>query len=96
MIIEVAASGYLPHLQFGSIGPIGPHDSRCTLELHLQLHWLSLELIVGYGPGAENNSQLKFGMWLVTLTARVDHAVPRPILTVWLTHLLDFCDEFRG
>ena len=69
MILKVTASGYLPHLPFGAIGPLGLHDSECTLELQLQPHWLALELLVGYGPGAENLSPLHFSIWLVALIA---------------------------
>ena len=53
MILKVAASGYLPHLPFGAIGPLGLHEDGCTLEFHLHLYWLELELLVGGGPGAE-------------------------------------------
>ena len=35
-------------------------------------------------------------MFLVALSSWGDHAVHIPILTGWLTHLLVFCDEFRG
>ena len=35
-------------------------------------------------------------MWLVSLPARGYHASPLPILTGWLTRLLEFCDEFHG
>ena len=31
VIIEVYASGYLPHLPFGAIGPLGTHDTGFTL-----------------------------------------------------------------
>ena len=50
----------------------------------------------GGGPGAENIAQLQFGKWLVALPAQGDHAVPLPIMTEWLMHLLEFCDGFRG
>ena len=96
MILKVAASVYLPHLPFGAIGPLGMHDAGCTLELQLQPHWLALELLVRYSPGAENIAQLQFSIWLVALPARGDRAAPLPILTVWLTRLLVSCDEFRG
>ena len=96
MIIEVAASGYLLHLPFGAIGPLGPYDDGCTLELHLQPHWMALDLLVGYKPGAENHSQLQFGMWLVSFPAQGDHSFPRPILSGWLTRFLELCDGFRG
>ena len=96
MILKVSASGYLPHLPFCAIGPLGLHEDGCTLEFKMHPYWLALELLVGGGPGAENISQLQCGMWLVALPAQVDHAVPLPILTVWLTRLLEFCDEFQG
>ena len=67
MTLVVADSGCLPHLPFGTIGPLGPHDSECTLELHLQPHWLALALIVEDRLGVENLAQLRFGMWLVVL-----------------------------
>ena len=44
-ILEVATSGYLPHLIFGAIGQLGPHDTGCPLELHLSRvgwHWSCL------------------------------------------------------
>ena len=50
----------------------------------------------GGGPGAENLARLQFGNWLVALPAQGYHAVPLPILTGWLMHLLEFCDGFRG
>ena len=96
MIIKVAASGYPPHLPFGAICPLGPHDAGRTLELHLHPHWLALELLVGDGSGAKNISQLQFRMWLVAFPARGDHAAPLLILTGWLIHLLEFCDRFHG
>ena len=43
------------------------------------------------GPGAENLSQLQFGMRLVELQAQGDHAVPLPILTGWFMRFLVFC-----
>ena len=69
VILEVAASGYIPHLPFRDIGTLGPHDTGCTLKLQLQPHWLVLELLVGYRLGAGNLSELQFGMWLVALPA---------------------------
>ena len=96
MILEVAASGYLPHLPFSAIGPLGTPDAGCTLELQLHTHWLALDLVVGEELGAENISQLQFGMWLVALPSRVDHAVTLKILTGWLMRLTEFCDGFRG
>ena len=96
VILEVAASGYLPHLPFDDIVPLGPHDSGCTSELQLQLHWLALDLLVGDDPGAENHDQLQFGIWLVALPARGDHDVPGPNLTGWLMRLIEFCDGFYG
>ena len=69
MILKVAASGYLPHLPFVTIGPLGLHEAGCTLEFQLNLYWLALELLVGRGPGAENLSQLHCDMWLVALPA---------------------------
>ena len=96
MILQVSASGYLPHLPFGAIGPLGMHEAGCTLKFQLHQHWLALELLVGGGTGAENLSQLQFSKWLVALPAQGDHAVPLPILTGWLMHLLEFCDGFRG
>ena len=62
MILKFAASGYLPHLPFGTIGPLGLHESGCTLEFQLHPHWLALELFVGDGTGAENIAQLLCGM----------------------------------
>ena len=41
MILKVAASGYLPHLPFGAIGPLGLHEAGCTLEF--QLHAAQVE-----------------------------------------------------
>ena len=96
MILKVTASGYIPHLLFGAIGPLGLNDSGCTLYLQLQTHWLSLELLVGDGLGAGNISQLQFFMWLVSLPYQGDHAVPLPTLTGWLTHLLVFFNVFGG
>ena len=96
MILKVAASGYLPHLPFGAIGPLGLHEAGCTWEFQLHQHWLALELLVGGGPGAENLAQLQFGKWLVALPDQGDHATPLPILTGWLMHLLEFCNGFRG
>ena len=69
MILEISASGCLLHLLFGTIGPLGPHDAECTLELHLQPYWLSLDLLLGDGMGVENHAQLRFSMWLVELLA---------------------------
>ena len=96
MIIKVSASGYLPHLSFATIGPLGLHEAGCTLEFQLHPYWLALEMLVGGRPGAEFFSQLQFGKWLVAFPARGDHASPPPIMTGWLTHLLEFCDGFRG
>ena len=62
MILKVAASVYLPHLPFGAIGPLGMHESGCTLEFQLHPYWLALELLMGGRPGAENIAQLKCGM----------------------------------
>ena len=56
MILKVSASGYLPHLPFGTIGTLGVNDAGCTLELQLQPYWLGLDLLVRYMPGAENMS----------------------------------------
>ena len=95
VIIGVVASGYLPHLPFGAIGLLGPYDSGCTLKLLLQPHWMALELLVGDGPGVENHAQLWFGMWLVVLPAQGDHAIPCPIMTGWLTYLLEIFDGFH-
>ena len=89
MILKVSALGYLQHLTFVSIGPLGPHDAGCTLELKLQPHWLELEMLMEDGPGAENISQLQLGMWLVEFPAQGDHAPPFPILTGWLTRLIE-------
>ena len=96
MILKVAALRYLPHLPFGAIGTLGMNDAGCTLELQLQSHWLALELPVGDRLGDENISQLQFGMWLVSLPARGDHATPLPILTGRLMRLLVFCYGFCG
>ena len=95
-ILKVSASGYILHLPFVANGPLGLHDSGCTLELQLQSHWLELDLLVGEGPVAENISLLQFVMWLVAFTAQWDHAAPISILTGWLTCLLESCDGFRG
>ena len=96
MILKVAALGYLPHLPFVAIGPLGLHEYECALEFQLHTHWLELELLVGDGPGAENLAQSQCGMWLVAFPARGDHGIPLPILTGWLTRLLESCDGFRG
>ena len=96
MSLKVAGSGYLPHLSFGAIGTLGLHEAGCTLEFQLHPYWLALELLVGVGPGAGNLAKLQFFKWLVALPAQRDHAVPLPILTGWLMHLLEFCDGFRG
>ena len=88
VILKVAASGYLLHLSFGAIGPLGLHEAGFTLGFQLHQHWLAL--------GAENLAKLQFVKWLVAFPARGDHAVPLPILTGWLMHLLEFCDGFRG
>ena len=96
MILKVAASGYLRHLPFGAIGPLGMNEAGCILEFHLHSYWLALELFVGAGPDAENIAQLKCGMWLVALTYQGVHDVPLPILTGCLTHLLESCDGFHG
>ena len=95
VILKVAASWYLPHLPFGVIGPLGMHDDGCTLELHLQPHWLALEVLVGDRLGAENFAQLMFCMWIVALPSQGDHAVSLPFLTGWLTHLLVFSIYFE-
>ena len=92
MILKLSASGYLPHLPFGAISPLGLHEAGCTLEFQLNLYWLALELLVGNGLGAETLSQLQCDMCLVAFPAIGDHAAPLPILTGWLTHLLEFCD----
>ena len=96
VIIEVSDSGFLTYLTFGAIGPLEQHDVQCNLELQLKLHWLVLQLLVGYGPIVDYNSQLWLGMWLVALPDRGDNAVLRPILTRWLTRLLEFRDGFCG
>ena len=96
MILKVATSGYILHLPFGAIGPLGLHEAGCTWEFQLHQHWLALELLVGGGPGAENIAQSKFGMWLFAFPSRGDHASPLQILTGWLTRLLEFCDGFCG
>ena len=86
MTLGVFASGRLPHLPFGAIGPLGLHDDK----------WLSLELLVMDRPGVGIISQLWFGMWLIALPVRGDHDVLRPILTGWFTRLIEFCDGFCG
>ena len=96
MILKVAASGYLLRLIFGTIGPLGLHETGCTLEFKLHPHWLALELLVGDGPGDENIPQLQCGTWLVALPSRGYHDVPILIMTGWLTRLLVFCDGFCG
>ena len=58
MILKFAASGYLPHLPFGAIGPLGLHEAGYTLEFQLHSYWLALELLLGGGPGAQNLAQL--------------------------------------
>ena len=70
------ASGRLPHLPFGAIGPLGPYDAEYTLELQMQPYWLSLDLLVENGLGVEIISQLQLGMWLVAFISRGDHTVP--------------------
>ena len=95
MILKVSASEYLPHLKFGAIGPLGLHEAGCNLEFHLHPYWLALELLGGGGPGAENLAQLQCGMWLVALPYQGDHAASLPIMTGWLTRLLEFCNGFR-
>ena len=85
VIIKVSASGYLPHLPFVAIGPLGLHEAECTLEFQMNPYWLALDLLVGGGPGAENIAQLQCGIWLVALPARGYHAVPLPIMAGWLT-----------
>ena len=92
MILKVSASGYLPHLPFGDIGPLGLHEAGCTLEFQLHLYWLALELLVETGQGAETLAQLQCGMWMVTLPAQGNYASPLPILTGLLTGLLEFCN----
>ena len=57
VILQVAASGYLHHLPFDKIVPLGLHEYGCNLEFQLHPHCLVLELLVGYGPGAEKLSQ---------------------------------------
>ena len=47
MILKVAALGYLPHLPFGAIGPLGLHEAGYTLEFQLHTYLLALELLVG-------------------------------------------------
>ena len=96
MILKVAASGYLLHLTFGAIGPLGLHEAGFTLEFQLHPYWLALEMLVGGGPGAENIAQLQCGIWLVAFTYQGDHAVPLPIMTGWLTRLLESCNGFCG
>ena len=96
MILKVSASGYLLHFPFGAIGPLGLQESGCTLEFHLHPYCLALDLLVGDGPGAENIAQLQCVMWLFTFPVQGDHAVLLPILTGWLTRLLEFCDGFCG
>ena len=95
MILKVAVSGYLPHLPFGDIGPLGMHEAGCTLKFQLHPYWLELEILVGGRPGAENIFQLQCGICLVAFPAQGYYAVPLPILTGWLMHLLEFCDGFR-
>ena len=51
MTIGDVASVCLPHLTFGAIGPLGPHDAEYTLELQLQPNFLALKLIIKYIPG---------------------------------------------
>ena len=82
-------------MPFITIGPLGPHDAKCILELQLQPHLLALVLLLKDRPGNENLAQLWFGMWLVVLPDQGDNGVLRPTLTVWLTHLLEFCDISR-
>ena len=96
MNLEGIVLGYLLHLPFDAIGALGPHDDRCTLELQMQPHFLVLKMLVGDGPDTEGHYQSQFVMWLVTLPAQEDHAVPRLILTGWLTRLFEFCDGFCG
>ena len=96
MITKVDASGYLLHLTFGAIGPLGLDEAGCTVEFQLHTYWLALDLLVGGGLGVENISQLQCGMWLVALPARGDHDDPLTILTGLLTCLLEFCDGFCG
>ena len=69
LILKVSASGYLPHLPFGAIGPLGLHEAGYTLEFQLHSYWFALDLLVGDGLGAENLSQLQCVMWLVALPA---------------------------
>ena len=51
--LGVFASGCLPHLSFGAIGPLGPYDAKYTLELQLHPHCLSLQLLVQDGLGVQ-------------------------------------------
>ena len=94
--LVVAALGCLPHLPFGAIGILGPHDAECTLELHMQPHWLVLVLPLEDGLVVENIAQVWFGMLMFALPSWGYHAVLRLILTGSLTRLLEYCDGFCG
>ena len=50
----------------------------------------------GGRTGAENLVKLQFGKWLVSLPDQRDHAIPLPIMTGWLTRLLELCDGLCG
>ena len=69
MILKVAALGYLTHLTFGSICPLGLREAGCTLEFQVHTYWSALEILVRDRPGAVNLAQLQFVMWLVSLPA---------------------------
>ena len=87
----VAAWGCLLCSSFGATGPLGAHDVGYTSRLWLQLHWVTLELLLKDGPGIEIIARLLFYMWLAALPDRGDHAVLRLVLIVWFTSLLEFC-----
>ena len=95
MTLGVVASKCLPHLPFDDIGPLGLHDVECTLELQLHPHWMTMELLVDYRPGIEILSHLWFGVWMVAFPAQGDHAILYPVLTLWLTCLLEFFLNFE-
>ena len=94
--LVVSALGCLPHLPFGAIGILGPHDAECTLELHMQPHWLVLVLPLEDGLVVENIAQVWFGMLMFALPSWGYHAVLRLIMTGSLTCLLEYCDGFCG